>query len=309
MRFSTLIYTIKQGIVNIFRNKWYSLASMATISACLFMFGIFYSLVANFQYIVKEAQDGVAVTVFFEEGISDERIAEIGSLIEKRAEVSHVNFVSADAAWESFKDDYLGEYADGFGDDNPLPNSANYEVYLNDVSMQDSLVTYVESLDGVRRVNRSEVTANTLSGMNKLIGYASAGIIAILLAVSIFLISNTVTIGISVRKEEINIMKYIGATDFFVRAPFVIEGILIGLAGSVLPLAIIYVIYNNVIAYVSTRFSMLSQLLKFLTVDQVFQVLMPISLIIGIGIGFFGSFSTVRSISGYDAGLIQDRKR
>ena len=294
MRFSTLIYTIKQGIVNIFRNKWYSLASMATISACLFMFGIFYSLVANFQYIVKEAQDGVAVTVFFEEGISDERIAEIGSLIEKRAEVSHVNFVSADAAWESFKDDYLGEYADGFGDDNPLPNSANYEVYLNDVSMQDSLVTYVESLDGVRRVNRSEVTANTLSGMNKLIGYASAGIIAILLAVSIFLISNTVTIGISVRKEEINIMKYIGATDFFVRAPFVIEGILIGLAGSVLPLTIIYVIYNNVIAYVSTRFSMLSQLLKFLTVDQVFQVLMPISLIIGIGIGFFGSFSTVR---------------
>lgn len=294
MRFSTLIYTIKQGIVNIFRNKWYSLASMATISACLFMFGIFYSLVANFQYIVKEAQDGVAVTVFFEEGISDERIAEIGSLIEKRVEVSHVNFVSADAAWESFKDDYLGEYADGFGDDNPLPNSANYEVYLNDVSMQDSLVTYVESLDGVRRVNRSEVTANTLSGMNKLIGYASAGIIAILLAVSIFLISNTVTIGISVRKEEINIMKYIGATDFFVRAPFVIEGILIGLAGSVLPLAIIYVIYNNVIAYVSTRFSMLSQLLKFLTVDQVFQVLMPISLIIGIGIGFFGSFSTVR---------------
>lgn len=294
MRFSTLIYTIKQGIVNIFRNKWYSLASMATISACLFMFGIFYSLVANFQYIVKEAQDGVAVTVFFEEGISDERIAEIGSLIEKRAEVSHVNFVSADAAWESFKDDCLGEYADGFGDDNPLLNSANYEVYLNDVSMQDSLVTYVESLDGVRRVNRSEVTANTLSGMNKLIGYASAGIIAILLAVSIFLISNTVTIGISVRKEEINIMKYIGATDFFVRAPFVIEGILIGLAGSVLPLAIIYVIYNNVIAYVSTRFSMLSQLLKFLTVDQVFQVLMPISLIIGIGIGFFGSFSTVR---------------
>ena len=294
MRFSTLIYTIKQGIVNIFRNKWYSLASMATISACLFMFGIFYSLVANFQYIVKEAQDGVAVTVFFEEGISDERIAEIGSLIEKRAEVSHVNFVSADAAWESFKDDYLGEYADGFGDDNPLPNSANYEVYLNDVSMQDSLVTYVESLDGVRRVNRSEVTANTLSGMNKLIGYASAGIIAILLAVSIFLISNTVTIGISVRKEEINIMKYIGATDFFVRAPFVIEGILIGLAGSVLPLAIIYVIYNNVIAYVSTRFSMLSQLLKFLTVDQVFQVLMPISLIIGIGLGFFGCFSTGR---------------
>lgn len=294
MRFSTLVYTIKQGFINIFRNKWYSLASMATISACLFMFGIFYAVVANFQYIVKEAQDGVAVTVFFNEDTSDERIAEIGQMIEKRAEVSRVNFVSSDEAWESFKDDYLGEYAEGFGDDNPIKDSENYEVYLNDVSMQDSLVTYLESINGVRKVNRSDITANTLSGMNKLIGYVSIGIIAILLAVSVFLISNTVTIGISVRKEEINIMKYIGATDFFVRAPFVIEGMLIGAAGSLLPLAIIYFIYNNVLSYVTSRFQMLTQLLKFLTVEQVFQVLIPVSLMIGIGIGFMGSFSTVR---------------
>lgn len=294
MRFSTLIYTIKQGFINIFRNKWYSLASMATISACLFMFGIFYAVVANFQHIVKEAQDGVAVTVFFNEDTTDERIAEIGQMIEKRAEVSRVNFVSSDEAWESFKDDYLGEYAEGFGDDNPIKDSENYEVYLNDVSMQDSLVTYLESIQGVRKVNRSDITANTLSGMNRLIGYVSIGIIAILLAVSVFLISNTVTIGISVRKEEINIMKYIGATDFFVRAPFVIEGMLIGAAGSLVPLAIIYFIYNNVLEYVTTRFQMLSQLLKFLTVEQVFQILIPISLLIGIGIGFTGSFSTVR---------------
>ncbi len=294
MRFSTLVYTLKQGIINIFRNKWYSLASMATISACLFMFGIFYAVVANFQHIVKEAQDGVAVTVFFNEDASDERIAEIGEMIEKRAEVSRVNFISSDEAWESFKDDYLGEYADGFGDDNPIADSENYEVYLNDVSMQESLVTYIESINGVRKVNRSEITANTLSGMNRLIGYVSIGIIMILLAVSVFLISNTVTIGISVRKEEINIMKYIGATDFFVRAPFVIEGMLIGAMGSLIPLVIIYFIYNNVIAYVTTRFEILTQLLKFLTVEQVFQVLTPISLLIGIGIGFMGSFSTVR---------------
>lgn len=294
MRFSTLIYTIKQGFINIIRNKWYSLASMATISACLFMFGIFYSVVANFQHIVKEAQDGVAVTVFFNEDTTDERIAEIGEMIRKRPEVSRAEFISSDEAWESFKDDYLGEYAEGFGDDNPIKDSENYEVYLNDVSMQDSLVTYLESIQGVRKVNRSDITANTLSGMNRLIGYVSIGIIAILLAVSVFLISNTVTIGISVRKEEINIMKYIGATDFFVRAPFVIEGMLIGAAGSLLPLAIIYFIYNNVLEYVTTRFQMLTQLLKFLTVEQVFQVLIPVSLLIGIGIGFTGSFSTVR---------------
>lgn len=294
MRFSTLSYTIRQGIVNIFRNKWYSLASMATISACLLMFGVFYAIVANFQYMVKAAQEGVAVTVFFDEDISQERMLEIGDMIEKRGEVSRVNFVSADEAWEEFKVDYLGEYVDGFGDDNPIVGSDNYEVYLSDVSMQDNLVTYLESIEGVRDVKRSAIIANTLSGINKLIGYVSMGIILILLVVSVFLISNTVTIGISVRKDEIGIMKYIGATDFFVRAPFVIEGMLIGALGSLVPLGILYFIYNNVVGYVQDRFPMLSNLLRFLTVEEVFAVLIPISLIIGIGIGFLGSFSTVR---------------
>jgi cell division transport system permease protein len=294
MRFSTIFYTIKQGIVNIFRNKWYSLASMATISACLLMFGIFYAIVANFEYIVKSAEDGVAVTVFFDADISDERIAEIGTLIEKRAEVSKVNYVSADEAWNSFKDEYLGEYADGFGDDNPLADSANYEVYLNDVSMQASLVTYLESIEGVREVHKSEITANTLTNVNMLVAYVSVGIIVILLAVSIFLISNTVTIGISVRKEEINIMKYIGATDYFVRSPFVVEGMLIGLIGAAIPLVLIYVLYNNVIEYIATRFSVLSELLKFLSAQTLFQTLIPVSLVIGVGIGFLGSFMTVR---------------
>ncbi|MBO4337718.1 MAG: permease-like cell division protein FtsX [Lachnospiraceae bacterium] len=291
---STFFYTLRQGVANIFRNKLYSLASIATIAACLLMFGVFYSVVANFQYIVKMAQEGVSITVFFDEGLSDQRIAEIGDIISARAEVSRINFVSADEAWESFKEDYLGEYADGFGDDNPIADSSNYEVYLNDVSRQDDLVKYLEGVDGVREVNHSEITANTLSGMNKIISYVSLAIIGLLLAVSIFLISNTVTIGISVRREEIGIMKYIGATDFFVRAPFVIEGILIGVIGCIPPLFMVYFLYDRAINYLSERFMMLSQLLKFLTVDQVFQVLIPVSLAIGIGIGFLGSFSTVR---------------
>ena len=160
--------------------------------------------------------------------------------------------------------------------------------------MQSALVTYLESMDGVRMVNRSEVTAATLTGVNALIAYVSVGIIAILFAVSVFLISNTVTIGISVRKEEINIMKYIGATDFFVRSPFVIEGMLIGLIGAAIPLGIIYGLYNTVIAYVTERFVMLTQLLSFLTVEEIFNILLPVSLGLGVGIGFIGSIVTVR---------------
>ena len=111
--------------------------------------------------------------------------------------------------------------------------------------MQDALVTWLQSIPQVRKVNYSEMTANTLSGLNLLIAYVSMGIIVILLAVSIFLISNTVAIGISVRSEEINIMKYIGATDFFVRAPFVLEGMLIGLIGAAIPLGLIYSLYRG----------------------------------------------------------------
>ena len=224
MRISTFFYTLKQGISNIFRNAWFSLASIATISACLLLFGIFYSVVMNFQHIVKTAEQGVSVTVFFDEGLSEARIQEIGDLISKRTEVAKLEYISADEAWESFREEYFGEeYSDGFTE-NPLQNSSNYEIYLSDVALQGSLVTYLESVEGVRQVNRSELAASTLSGMNTLIGYVSVGIIGILLAVSIFLIGNTVMIGIQVRKEEINIMKYIGATDFFVRSPFVIEG-------------------------------------------------------------------------------------
>ena len=293
MRISTFFYTIKQGFINIFRNKWFSLASIATISACLFLFGLFYSILMNVQNIVKTAQEGVSVTVFFDEGISDDRIQQIGDEIQKRPEVSKINFISADEAWDSFKEEYLGEYADGFTE-NPLENSASYEIYLNDVSMQPALVSFLEGLDGIREVNRSEITAASLTGINALIAYASIGIIAILFAVSIFLISNTVTIGISVRKEEISIMKYIGATDFFVRSPFVIEGMLIGAIGALIPMGIIYSVYNEVIVYIIGKFSNLSKLLAFLPVNEIFAKLLPGSLIMGIGIGFLGSIITVR---------------
>ena len=293
MRISSFFYTLRQGFRNLFRNKLFTLASIATIGACLFLFGLFYAIVTNFEHIVRTAEEGVSVWVFFDEGLEDVRIQQIGDMISKRPEVSEINFVSAEEAWEGFKAEYLGEYGDGFTE-NPLENSANYQVYLNDVSMQSALVTYLESVDGVRQVNRSELAATTLTGVNALIAYVSVGIIAILLAVSIFLISNTVTIGISVRKEEINIMKYIGATDFFVRSPFVVEGMLIGLIGAAIPLSFIYTVYNMVLTYVTERFSMLSSLLSFVPVEEVFHVLVPVSLGLGVGIGFLGRFTTVR---------------
>lgn len=294
MKISTFLYTLKQGVVNILRNKWYSLASAATIAACLFLFGILYAILANFQNIILSAEEGVSVTVFFNEDVTDEQIEAIGQKISTRVEVSDVVYHSDDEIWAEFGPEYFGEnYAEGFPE-NPLKGEGNYEVYLSDVALQDALVTWLQSMPEVRKVNYSALTANTLSGANLLIAYVSLGIIIILLAVSIFLISNTVSIGISVRSAEINIMKYIGATDFFVRAPFVIEGMIIGLVGAAIPLFIIKTIYGYALEYIADRFTILSGYLNFLTVHDVFRILTPVSLLIGVGIGFLGSVVTVR---------------
>lgn len=275
----------------------FSLASIATMSACIFLFGLFYAIVTNFTSMVKEAESGVAITVFFEEGITQEQIDAIGEKIKKRAEVSSYEFKSADEAWEEFKIEYFGDNeqaASGFADDNPLANSSSYAIYMNDISMQSVLVEYLQGLEGVREVHHSTVAANTLSDFNSLIGYISVGIILILLLVAVFLISNTVTTGIAVRKDEIGIMKLIGATDYFVRAPFIIEGVLIGLIGSILPLTLLYFLYSKVIGYIADKFSFLSTLLHFLPVKEVFHTLVPVGLLLGVGIGFLGSRITIR---------------
>lgn len=292
MRINTIFYCFKQGLRNVFRNKWFSMATIATISACLFLFGLLYSVLMNVQYMVKSSQDIMCVTAFLEENTSDERVQEIYSMLEKRDDVREFRYLSADQAWEEYKVE-LGEYAEDIKE-NPLYDCAHFEIYVEDVAQQPVLVSFLENLENVRKVNSAALTAQALTGLNSIIGYVSIGIIGILFAVSVFLISNTVTIGISVRKEEIQIMKYIGATDFFVRAPFVIEGILIGFIGSLIPLAGVYVIYNEAMLFVAESFSYLSQIMQFLDIRQIFSNLVPVCIGLGVGIGFLGSFTTVR---------------
>ena len=275
------------------KNKGYTCASIATISACLFMFGLFFSVLFNIRSIMNTAEQGVSVTVFFQEGTTEDEILQLKVAVEERPEVSRVEYISADQAWESFSQDYLQGYADGFTE-NPLANSANLEIYLSDVSKQADLVNYLEGLNQVREVNRSELTADTLSGANTLIMYASIAIIAMLLVVSVFLISNTIAMGITTHWEEISIMKYIGATDLFVRAPYVIEGVMIGLVGTVIPLILVYWLYNKAVEVITGKFSVLMNFLQFQSVDAVFHYLLPVSLVLGVGIGFFGSIITVR---------------
>ena len=295
MRISTFGYSMKQGVKNIGRNKMFSIASIATMAACIFLFGLFYSIVINLNYIVEKAEEGVAITVFFNDDATQEQKDEIGSQLEQKDGVLEVNYISAEDAWDKFQDDYFEskDAAEGFKNDNPLANSDSYEVYMADVEKQKDVVAFAEGLEGVRKVNKSDVVAKTLTSVNRLMYYVSAAIILILLAVSVFLISNTVTMGITVRREEIAIMKYIGAKDGFVRAPFVIEGLLIGIVGAIIPLIMLFFMYDKAVSYVMTKFSLLNNIITFLPVTTVYRTLLPVGVALGVGIGFIGSFFTI----------------
>ncbi len=296
MKINTLGYSVKQGLKNIRRNLLFSLASIGTIVACLFLFGIFYSIVLNMEKEVESIESSLTISIFFDEGIDETRIMQIGEELKTIDNIDTINFISADKAWNMYVQDVYGgnkDYVNSvFGEDNPLMNSSSYEMTLKDISRQSDTVEKLEVIEGVRRVNSSDGTAKSLNAINRLVGYASLGVILILLCVSLFLISNTITIGISVRKEEIAIMKLIGAKDIFVRAPFLVEGVMIGLVGSIVPLGILYFMYNIMTQYLTEHFTIVANLIEFVPVGRVYTGLAPISVLLGVGVGFFGSLIT-----------------
>lgn len=294
---SVFVYSVRQGWKSLRKNRMFTLASIGTITACLFLFGLFYFIISNFQHMIKEVETSVGLTVFFDEGISQEQIDSIGEAIEYRKEVDHLEFISAEEAWDKFiKENFSDnpELVDSFGTDNPLQDSASYQVYLKQLSDQDAIVDYMMEITGVRQVRRSDETAENLENASALVSYISIAVIAILFAVSIFLINSTISTGITVRRTEIEIMRLMGASDFFIRAPFIVEGILIGMIGALLPLVILSFSYHSMVHFINSKFSMIANWLTFLRAGQVFQVLIPFCLLLGIGIGFIGSFVTVR---------------
>ena len=297
MSFSTCWYCLKQGIINICRNILFSLASMATISACIFLFCLFFSIVANIRFMVHHVESTVGITVLFDESLTEEQILALGDEIGKRPEIREMKYVSAQEAWDSFKAEYFAgheELAEGFAEDNPLAGSASYVIFLNDISEQENFVAYLQGITGVRQVNYSSTTAAGFSSFNKMLGLLSLVIIGVLLAVAVFLISNTISVAAAFRRRESQIMRLIGATNFMIRAPFIVEGVVIGLIGAVIPLAGMYVLYTRMVVYLMERFHILSNMLYFIPIGNIYPVMVAVSMALGVGIGFFGSFFTIR---------------
>ncbi len=293
----SFFYCVGQGLKNIRRNKLFSIASIATMTACLFLFGIMYFVLVNVQYMILEAEKNVGVTVFFDEG-TDEEFHKNVLLPQVQAidgvKKGGVAYKSAESTWEEYKQTHLNEdVVDSFGQDNPLADSASFIVYFDNVEVQKEAVEEILQLEGVRKVNDTEDLVNTLSKINRGLSIGSVVLVVLLLSIAAFLISTTVTMGISVRRREISIMHLIGATDIFIRAPFLVEGVTIGLLGACIPVSVLYALYYKLVDLIASKFSSVMAVMNFVPVKEVFFVLAPVSLCIGVGIGFLGSYFTL----------------
>ena len=296
MNLTSMGYSFKQSIKNMSKNRLMTIASVSTMVACLFILGLFYSMAINFQYTVHHLENELGITILFEENITYEQINQIKGKIKLRPEIKTIKYISAEEAWQSFVNKYKNkeDILKGFQGDNPLKDSASFEVHLKDMTEQNEFVKYAEVIPGVRKVNYEQKVADVLKTVNNFIAYVSLVIIGILLFISLFLMNNTVRVGIAVRREEIKIMKLIGATDAFIRGPFILEGIMIGITGASIPLLIIFFSYNTVIKYINNNFNIIQGFIQYVPRVEVFQILVPLSFLIGIGIGCIGSAWTLR---------------
>lgn len=233
-----------------------------------------------------------------EENISKEDLCFYMEKIKKISEeIATMRYVSAEEAWESYKKDVFQgneELLEGFEGNNPLKESDSYEITLKEVKSYQQVVSHLETIDGVRKVRYSEGAAEGMTKINTMGTYLAGGIILILMAVSIFLVSNTVSIGVAVREEEISIMKLIGAANGFIKAPFQAEGMIIGILGSLIPTAIIFAGYEGIINWMNDKFHVVTVFMKFVPIQQIMLYLLPLALLVGIVIGLLGSSITIR---------------
>ena len=300
MKIRTVGRCMKDGFKGVFRNGLMSLASIGTITACLIILGIVFCLVMKVRSFADSMNGTLGMVAWLKSGITDAEITEMEAQLDARDDIGDYRYVSAEEAWEIFKNDMLGGYEisdmlmEDLNNDNPLKNSANIEIYPKAAGDQAGIVDFLNNCPYVRKVSYSQNASRALSSFAALVTYVGAALIGFLIFIALLLITNTIKLSVYIRKREINIMKYIGATDAFVRLPFVIEGMLIGVLGAVIPTLLIYIGYDSLIRVVESRFAAISSLFEFLSVGEIMRLLIPIFLILSVGVGVLGSSISMR---------------
>ena len=294
MKFRTLGYYLNVAVRNLIKNRLMSVASVLTVASCIFIVSVFYCLAANLDYLLKQMESNIGITVFVDDALDPEAAMD---LLDKIVAIPHVlsaEYVSPEKALVEVQvilDD--PEAIEGLEQDNPFRRSFN--ILIDDIQYQEDVVQVLVEMEsaGVARIRYSQAMAEITLTISGVVRVVSMILILMLGIISIVIIFNTIRITVNARRTEINIMKYVGATDWFIRWPFVFEGLLIGLAGGIIPAALCWLGYNRVIGMIREGLPIIS-FIQFRPGFEIFSYLIPFALLLGILIGTVGSLLSVR---------------
>ncbi len=287
MKLSTLRYLFKEGIVGLWRNRTMALASMGTIVLCLIILGMSYGIGVNIDYLIEQVETKFGITAYLKEDLNKQDIDQLQYEIKQIKSVKEVVYISKEQALKNFSEENKEQgLFEMFREDNPLP--ASLEITVIDIAKQEEIVNKLKHMQGIdETIYFKDETASFIK-IGNTIDYICLGILIILVVVGLMLMSNTIKLTVYVRRREINIMKYVGATNGFIQIPFLIEGMLIGLLGAVLSVAMITLSYDWVLRKFAEMTGVLSGF-SLVPASQIMETLIPMYIILGVGIGFIGS--------------------
>lgn len=281
-------YLVKEGFKNVWSNRIMSIASVCVLVSCLILTGAAELLSLNVEKVVDSVGQSNETTVYLKDSISELEAVYIGKDIEKIDNVSSVRFYSKDDAFETYREELGDELFERISEEsNPLPDS--YIVAMDDLSLYEDTVKKIQAVDGVDTIsNRSEI-AKKLTDISNLVNMICIWVVIALIIISLFIIANTIRATMYSRRFEISIMKSVGATNGFVRLPFLVEGIIIGLISSIVATGCISFLYN-------AGMNAIEQFIPFTSIplSDVIVFVAAAYLIAGVLIGFFGSFISIR---------------
>ncbi len=303
MKFGTINYCVKEGFSGLFKNRLMSFAAFFTISACIFMVIVSVCIALNINFMMDKFQDSIGITVFANDDLTTDDLVNLERNIKNISYVKSVRYISSTEAMQLMKEKMeadtgaSSELWSRLENDPNFSLSRSFEIVLTDSKYGLVAVTSLERLEGVKKVNHAQDIIQKLSGINHIIGIICLLAILVLCAISVVIVMNTIKMTVFVRRKEINIMKFVGATNWFIRWPFIIEGMFIGLIAAIIPTFICWTVYSQVMISFTDRLIGLGIPLgnfQFIPDYQIFLLLLPLCIIIGIGLGAIGSISGVR---------------
>lgn len=294
MKYNVLSYLIGEGFRNVLKNKKSTGASLMIMCATMIIFGLFFIIGENINHIMNELEMQQGMQVFIKKEATEKEISELGDKIKALSGVNQVEFVSKEDALKQMKEK-VGDkqfLLSGYDENNPFP--ASYVVTLTDLKESDNVQKEIETFDNIKSIQKRGDTVNALLRVANFVRILSGAILILLVVISIFIIANTIKLTVHARRREISIMKYVGATNNFIRWPFIVEGIIIGVVAALISIMLLGVLYNVVSNKILSIAGSNIINISLLTFSDMFTLIIVVYLALGIGIGTLGSMISMR---------------